>query len=135
MERKTPNLKSVITASVGAVARCRLTSQIAVARARVSRHLSRRLPYYLTPKEAHRIISATENARDHLFLRLLWETGVRVSEAIAARLGYALWQTIKKRRWKECAGSPAGGRYSGGNPARAGDARRAVWMEFPRKWH
>ena len=60
--------------------------QIALARARVSRNLSRRLPYYLSPEEAHRIISAAENARDHLFLRLLWETGTRVSEAIALRL-------------------------------------------------
>ncbi len=45
------------------------------------------MPYYLTPEEAHRIISASENTRDRLFLRLLWETGVRVSEAIRLRLG------------------------------------------------
>ena len=53
----------------------------------VSRHLSRRLPYYLTLEGAHRLICATENSRDHLFLRLLWESGARVSEAIALRLG------------------------------------------------
>ena len=63
------------------------TPQIALARAHVSRHLSRRLPYYLTPEEAHALIDATENERDHLFLKLLWETGVRVSEAIGLRLG------------------------------------------------
>ena len=62
-------------------------SKIALARARVSQHLSRHLPYYLTPEEAHLIIDAAESARDRLFLRLLWETGVRVSEAIALRLG------------------------------------------------
>ena len=60
---------------------------IAVARSRVSHNLSRRLPYYLTPEESHLIIDAAESARDRLFLQLLWETGVRVSEAIALRLG------------------------------------------------
>ena len=53
----------------------------------MSRHLSLHLPYYLTPDEAHGIIDAVEDERDELFLRLLWETGVRVSEAIAIRLG------------------------------------------------
>ncbi len=62
-------------------------SQISLARAQVSRHLSRRLPYYLTPEEAHQLIDAVEQERDRLFLRLLWETGVRVSEAIAIKLG------------------------------------------------
>jgi len=62
------------------------TSSLALARAQVSHHLSRRLPYYLTPQEAHQLIDATENERDRLFLRLLWETGVRVSEAIRLRL-------------------------------------------------
>jgi len=61
-------------------------SHMLLARAQVSRYLSRRLPYYLTPEEAHRLIDAGENERDRLFLRLLWETGVRVSEAIALRL-------------------------------------------------
>ena len=59
---------------------------VALARAHVSRHLSRRLPYYLTPEEAHRLIDSAENERDRLLLRLLWETGVRVSEAIAVQL-------------------------------------------------
>jgi len=57
-----------------------------LARAQVSRHLSRRLPYYLTPEEAHRLIEVADNERDGLFLRLLWETGARVSEAIAIKL-------------------------------------------------
>ena len=60
---------------------------LALAKAQVSRQLSRRLPYYLTPEEAHQLIDAAENERDRLFLRFLWETGVRVSEAIALRLG------------------------------------------------
>ncbi len=63
------------------------TSDIALARAHVSQHLSRRLPYYLTPDEAHRLIDATQKDRDHLFLRVLWETGIRVSEAICVKLG------------------------------------------------
>ena len=59
---------------------------LALARAQVSKHLSRRLPYYLTPEEAHQLIDAPRNDRDRLFLRLLWETGVRVSEAVKIRL-------------------------------------------------
>ena len=62
-------------------------ASLTLVRSQVSRHLSRRLPYYLTPEEAHRLITATENSRDHLFLRLLWETGARVSEASSLRLG------------------------------------------------
>ena len=87
MERKTSIAKSTITAAVGTATRPRPASRTAQARARVSRNLSRRLPYYLTPQEAHSLISAAENPRDHLFLRLLWETGARISEAIALRLG------------------------------------------------
>ena len=87
METKKPNPKGSVTPSTRAVAKPRATSEIALARARVSRNLSRRLPYYLTPAEAHRMISVVENnARDHLFLRVLWETGARVSEAIALQL-------------------------------------------------
>ncbi len=62
------------------------TSQIALARSHVSRNLSRRLPYYLTPEEAHQLIDVADNQRDRLLLRLIWETGVRVSEAIGLRL-------------------------------------------------
>ena len=42
---------------------------IALAKAQVSRHLSRRLPYYLIPGEAHQLINAAENERDRLFLK------------------------------------------------------------------
>ena len=63
------------------------TSSVTLARTQLNRQLSRKLPYYLTPEEAHQLIDAAENERDRLFLRLLWETGVRVSEAIAIRLG------------------------------------------------
>ena len=59
---------------------------IALGRAQVSQHLSRSLPYYLTPEEAHQLIDAPYTERDRLFLRLLWETGVRVSEAIQIKL-------------------------------------------------
>ena len=48
--------------------------------------LSRRLPYYLTPEEVHKLIDAAGNERDQLLLRVLWETGARVSEAIKIRL-------------------------------------------------
>ena len=65
----------------------RSVSLAILGRARVSRNPSRRLPYYLTPEEAHLIIDATETERDRLFLTLLWQTGARVSEAIAIKLG------------------------------------------------
>ena len=65
----------------------RIVSAVIGARAQVSRNLSRHLPYYLTPEEAHPLINSTENERDRLLLRLLWETSVRVSEAIRIQLG------------------------------------------------
>ena len=55
-------------------------------RAHVSQHLSRRLPYYLTPPEVHLLIEAAVNERDRLMIRLLWETGVRISEGVAVKL-------------------------------------------------
>lgn len=61
-------------------------NRIAKSRALVSRRLSRSLPYYLTPDEAHALIDATTIERDRLLLRLLWEAGVRISEALALRL-------------------------------------------------
>ena len=61
-------------------------STFALARAQRSRHISRRLPYYLTPEEAHLLIDAVDEGRDHLFLRILWETGLRISEAISLTL-------------------------------------------------
>ena len=66
--------------------RVKSPSSITLARTQVSRHLSRRLPYYLTPEEAHKLIDAADNERDGLFLRVLWETGLRASEALALRL-------------------------------------------------
>ena len=66
------------------------TTSLAVARSHISRRLSRHLPYYLTPEEAHQLIGAAENERDRLFLRVLWETGARVSEAIAIKLADVL---------------------------------------------
>ena len=50
------------------------TSPLILAKAQVSHHLSRRLRYYLTLDEVHRLTDAAENERDRLFLRLLWET-------------------------------------------------------------
>ena len=62
-------------------------SSIVLAKAQVSCHLSRRHPYYLTQGEAHALIDAADNKRDRLVMRLLWETGVRVSEAITVNVG------------------------------------------------
>ncbi|MFC1935825.1 tyrosine-type recombinase/integrase [Chloroflexota bacterium] len=61
-------------------------SSIALAKSRTSHHLSRRLPYYLTPEEANCLIDAAENERDRLFLRLLWGTGMRVSESVKVKV-------------------------------------------------
>ncbi len=63
------------------------TPRMALARrAHVSRHIRHRLPYYLIPDEAHQLIEATDNERHRLFLRTMWETGARVSEAIRITL-------------------------------------------------
>lgn len=59
---------------------------LVLARAQISRNLSRPLPYYLTPDEVHALISSVEDDRDRLLLTVLWETGTRISEAIAIRL-------------------------------------------------
>ena len=61
-------------------------NRIAESKALVSRRLSQRLPYYLTLEEAHALIDAAKTERDHLLLRLLWEAGVRISEALTLRL-------------------------------------------------
>ena len=84
MTNHTPNQPSRALIKRGSPAG--YPSPITIARAQVSRHLSRRLPYYLTPEEAHLLIESVGNERDQIFLRLLWETGVRVSEAIAIKL-------------------------------------------------
>ena len=59
---------------------------VAQGKAHVSRHLSRRLPYYLTPHELHRMLEAAASERDRLMMRLLWETGVRISECVSVML-------------------------------------------------
>ncbi len=64
----------------------RTVPAIARAKAQVSRHLSRSLPYYVTPDEAHPVIDACQNQRDCLLMRVLWGTGARVSEAIRLKL-------------------------------------------------
>lgn len=40
------------------------SSSLTLAKSQVSHQLSRRLPYYLTPDEAHLLIDATDNERD-----------------------------------------------------------------------
>ena len=63
------------------------TIAIALAGAQASRHLRRRLPYYLTPFEAFQLVEAADNEREWLLLRLLWETRGRISEVVRIRLG------------------------------------------------
>jgi len=45
----------------------------------------RHLPVYVTFEEAHRSFAAATKTRDRLFLKTLWVTGARVSEAIEVR--------------------------------------------------
>ena len=47
------------------------SSLVHQATGRLSKHLSRRLPYYLTPDEVRKLIEVTENERDQLFLTTL----------------------------------------------------------------
>ena len=75
-------------------AKSKSVSALSLARSQVSRHLSRRLPYHLTSEEAHQLIAAAENQRDHLFLRLLWESGGRVSEAVSLQLGHRIGRYV-----------------------------------------
>ena len=64
----------------------RSVPSVAQRRAQVRQHLSRSLPYYVTPEEAHKLEDAGQNPRDCLLMRVFWQTGVRVSEAIPLRL-------------------------------------------------
>ncbi len=68
-------------------AKTKSVSSLTLVRSEVPRHHRRRLPYYFTTEEAHQPITVAENQRDNLFLRLLWKSGVRVSEAISLVLG------------------------------------------------
>lgn len=45
---------------------------------------------YLSPEEAHDIIEACQNFRDKLILRVMWETGGRVSEVLALKPEHVL---------------------------------------------
>jgi integrase/recombinase XerD len=45
------------------------------------------LPVYITLSDAHRIIAACDRDRDRLLVEMLWVTGGRISEVVAARAG------------------------------------------------
>ena len=62
-------------------------TSIALARSRVSKHLSRRLPYYLTEDEARQMVDVAATERDKLLLDVLRQAGLRISEAIRIKLG------------------------------------------------
>ena len=47
----------------------------------------RDLKAYLSPEQVERLIAATTNPRDVLLVRILWRTGIRVSELISIRTG------------------------------------------------
>lgn len=63
---------------------------------------------YLDPEDVNRVIGAADNLRDMLILRLLWRTGVRVSELLSIRLEdidrrnrVLMVRSLKKRVQKE----------------------------------
>lgn len=45
--------------------------------------LGRNLPKYLSAVEVHSVLDQARNPRDRLLLDLLWQTGLRISEALA----------------------------------------------------
>jgi integrase len=49
----------------------------------IARLVEAQLPKYLTKGEVGRLLSACGSTRDRLILRVMWETGVRVSELLA----------------------------------------------------
>lgn len=49
----------------------------------LSRLVDAKLPKYLTRDEVGRVLAACGSARDRLILRVMWETGARVSELLA----------------------------------------------------
>jgi len=49
----------------------------------IARLVEAKLPKYLTRDEVGRLLAACGSARDRLILRMMWETGVRVSELLA----------------------------------------------------
>lgn len=62
------------------------------------------LPKYLTRDEVARLLVAAGRARDRLMLRVMWETGVRVSELLALTADSIDWhaqvlrvRTLKRR--------------------------------------
>lgn len=73
-------------------------------RARALAAYGARQPYiFCTLEEGHAIIDAAGSERDRLLLRVLWETGARVSEVVALREcdvgdGYLLLPNLKQRR-------------------------------------
>lgn len=45
--------------------------------------LTKDLPKYLSAEEARRVIAEAKSPRDRLLIELLWQTGLRISEALA----------------------------------------------------
>lgn len=59
------------------------SSALVVAPRSLARLVHADLPKYLTKDEVGRLLGACGRARDRLILRVMWETGVRVSELLA----------------------------------------------------
>lgn len=49
-------------------------------------------PPYLTPEQAEMVIRAAKTLRDKLIIRLLFRTGIRISELLGLRTGDIKWQ-------------------------------------------
>ena len=46
---------------------------------------------YLKPEQVDKILDATTNLRDHLLIRILWRTGIRVSELCSLDYSMISW--------------------------------------------
>ncbi len=81
-----------------------LSSALAAPPRGLVRLVEARLPKYLTRDEVGRLLAACGSARDRLILRVMWETGARVSELLALMpvsidfTGEALQVATLKRR-------------------------------------
>jgi len=70
----------------------------------------RDLKGYLEPEQVEKLIGAATNPRDRLLVRILWRTGIRVSELIGLRIQDIDFENraivIKVQKMRKKAGKP-----------------------------
>ncbi|GAA3970768.1 tyrosine-type recombinase/integrase [Allohahella marinimesophila] len=53
----------------------------------ISLQINPELPSYLSLPEVHQLLNVARTPKDHLLVRLLWQTGARISEVISITVG------------------------------------------------